>query len=303
MKRISLLMFLGLLTLGVVSLTAAPPVLNIGDAHELDTDYPSPFNVNLAEWFAAHPLPPGEKGPRMDLVYKTPRVMVLAMTIRTNFPLHYHLNSDEILVPIKGQCKEYVNGKWDMVKPGDIHYNPRGAIHGLQCEPGMEFQSFDIFTPALPPGGDRVMLDSKESKAKPGDVVGDWALIDTQFKSGRDINLDEWYASHPIPAGQAMRLDLPIGTTRNQMVIAQMPALKAHYHGSSDELIYVYKGVGEELIKGQWVKIKAGDIHFCPRGFVHAIRPVSNDFKIFAVFTPPSANGADRIFVEDAPVK
>ena len=226
MKRISMLMFLGLLTLGVVSLTAAPSVLNVGDAHELDTDYPSPFNVNFAEWFATHKLPPGEKGPRMDLIYKTPRVMVLGMTIRGNFPLHYHLSSDEILVPIKGECQEFVNGKWSMVKPGDIHYNPRGAIHGLQCAPGMEFQSFDIFTPALAPGGDRVMLDSKESKAKPGDVVGDWPLIDTQFKSGVNINLDEWYASHPIPAGQTMKIDLPIGTPRNQLVIAQMPALR-----------------------------------------------------------------------------
>ncbi len=303
MKRIAILMFMGLLTLGVVTLTAAPPVLNIGDAHELDTDYASPFNVNLAEWFAAHPLPAGEKGPRMDVVFKTPRVVVLAMTIRGDFPLHYHTLSDEILVPIKGHCQEYVNGKWEMVGPGDIHYNVRGAVHGLKCAPGMEFQSFDIFTPALPPGGDRVFIDAKESKAKPGDVVGDWALIDSQFKSGKNINLDEWYASHPIPPGQAMRLDLPIGTPRNQMVIAQKPALKAHYHGSSDEIIYVYKGEGEEMIKGQWVKLKAGMIHFCPRGFIHAIRPVSDDFKIFAVFPPPPANGADRIFVEGISAK
>jgi len=303
MKRISILMFLGLLTLGVVNLTAAPPVLNVGDAHELDTDYPSPYNVNFGEWFAAHQLPAGEKGPRMDVVFRTPRVVVLAMTIRGNFPLHYHTASDEILVPIKGKCKEYVDGKWSMVQAGDVHYNPRGAVHGLQCEEGMEFQSFDIFSPALSPTGDRVMIDSKESKAKPGDVVADWALIDSQFKSGANINLDEWYAGHPIKPGETMRLDLPMGTPRNQMVIAQKPALKAHYHGSSDEIIYVYKGVGEELIKGEWVKLKAGEIHFCPRGFVHAIRPVSDDFKIIAFFTPPQANGSDRIFVEEVVAK
>ena len=131
MKRISILMFLSLLTLGVVSLTAAPPVLNVGDAHELDTDYPSPYNVNFGEWFAAHQLPAGEKGPRMDVVFRTPRVVVLAMTIRGNFPLHYHTASDEILVPIKGKCKEYVDGKWSMVQAGDVHYNPRGVVHGL----------------------------------------------------------------------------------------------------------------------------------------------------------------------------
>ena len=31
---------------------------------------------------------------------------------------------------------------------------------------------------------------------------------------------------------------------------------------------------------------------------VHGIRPVSDDFKIFAVFTPPQVNGNDRIFVK-----
>ena len=301
MKCRSILVIFALIALAVLTLTAAPPqLLNVGDSHELDTQYPSPFNVNFSEWFVAHPLPAGQTGPRMDVVFQTPRIVVVGMTIRGNFPLHYHTSSDEILVPIKGKCKEYVDGKWQLVQPGDIHYNPRGVVHGLQCEPGMEFQSFDIFTPALPPGGDRVFVDSKESKAKPGDVVADWALIDSQFKQGANINADEFYASHPIPAGQTMRLDLPIGTPRNQMVLAQKPALKAHYHGSSDEIIYVYKGVGEELIKGEWVKLKAGEIHFCPRGFIHAIRPVSDDFKIFAFFTPPQANGSDRIFVEDA---
>ncbi|MGA2990718.1 MAG: cupin domain-containing protein [Candidatus Korobacteraceae bacterium] len=318
MKCRSILVFLGLIALSLLTLGAAPQQLNIGAAHELDTEYASPYNVNLGSWFAAHPLPArpaipsgaqafttqsASQPPRMDVVFQTPRVVVLTLSIRGSFPLHYHTNSDEILVPVKGKCKEYVDGKWQWVQPGDIHYNPRGVVHGLQCEPGMEFQSFDIFTPALPPGGDRVFVDSKESKAKPGDVVADWTLIDTQFKKGANINADEFYASHPIPPGESMRLDLPIGTPRNQMVLAQKPALKTHYHGSSDEIIYVYKGVGEELIKGEWVRMKAGDIHFCPRGFVHAIRPVSDDFKIFAFFTPPQANGSDRIFVEEAAAK
>ena len=68
-------------------------------------------------------------------------------------------------------------------------------------------------------------------------------------------------------------------------------------------MIYVYKGEGQEMIKGEWVTLKAGEIHFCPRGFIHAIRPVSKDFKIFAVFTPPSANGNDRIYVEETTAK
>ena len=297
MKRTAMFLFTGLFTLAVIA-TEVPVSNNVGDPHELDTKYESPFNVNLNEWFATHPLPAGQTTPRMDVVFQTPRVLVLSLSIKGSFPLHFHTSSDEILIPIKGKCREYVDGKWTWMQPGDVHYNPRGVIHGVQCDEGMEFQSFDIFTPAPPAGGDRVFLDSEKSHAKPGDVVGDWALVDTQFKSGAIINADDWYAGHPIAAGQTMRVDLPMGTPRGQMVLAQKPALQAHYHGSSDEIIYVYKGVGEELIKGQWVKLKAGEIHFCPRGFIHAIRPVSDDFKIFSFFTPPQANGNDRIFVK-----
>ena len=296
MKHSAVALFVGLFALAVIAMEVAPSS-NVGDPHELDTKYESPFNVNLNEWFANHPLPAGQSGPRMDVVFQTPRVLVVSLTIKGSFPLHFHTNSDEILIPIKGKCREYVDGKWTWMQPGDVHYNPRGVIHGVQCDEGMEFQSFDIFTPALPAGGDRVFLDSEKSHAKPGDVVADWTLVDTQYKSGAIINTDEWYAAHPIPAGQTSRVDLPMGTPRGQMVLAQRPVLAAHYHGSSDEIIYAYKGVGEEMIQGQWVQLKAGEIHFCPRGFIHAIRPVSDDFRIYAFFTPPQANGNDRIFV------
>ena len=64
------------------------------------------------------------------------------------------------------------------------------------------------------------------------------------------------------------------------------------------EVIYVHKGVGELYVNGEWVKVTAGTIHFNARGLIHGIRPVSNDFQIFAVFTPPQAAGNDRIFVQ-----
>ena len=82
-------------------------------------------------------------------------------------------------------------------------------------------------------------------------------------------------------------------------MIAQMPGLAAHYHGSADEIIYAYKGTGEMYVNGEWAKINAGEIHFCPRGLVHGIRPADKEFKIFAVFAPPQAGGNDRIFRED----
>ena len=286
---------LGLLTLGVLTLAAAPPVNFIGDAHELDTKYNGPFNVNLAEWFATH-RPADNQKMRFDVMFQTPRVMVATITNQGQlFGLHYHAIADELVFLIKGNCKEYVDGKWIAMHAGDVHFNPRGVIHGTQCDG--EAQELHFFTPVTG-DNDSVFLDSGKTSAKSGDVVADWSLIDTQFKKGMIITLDEWSASHPIPAGESMRVDLPVGTPRFQMTIGQKPKLDAHFHGSSDEIIYVYKGVGEMLVKGEWVKVKAGEIHFNPRGFIHGIRPVSDDFKISAVFTPPQANGNDRIFVK-----
>jgi len=145
-----------------------------------------------------------------------------------------------------------------------------------------------------------VFLNSEITIAKPGAVVGDWQLLDTQYKKGYIFNLDEWYAAHPIQAGTTMRSDPAMGTPRSQLMIAQQPNLAVHYHGSADEIIYTYKGVGEIYINGEWVKVHPGEIHFNPRGYIHGIRPVAGggEFKIFAVFTPPQANGSDRIFLD-----
>jgi len=295
MKHKLIVAVFGLLTLGALTLTAAPPINFVGDAHELDTKYDGPFNVNLAEWFAAH-RPADNQKIRFDVVFQTPRVTVATITNQGQlFGLHYHAIADELVLLVKGNCKEYVDGKWIAMHAGDFHFNPRGVIHGTQCDG--EAQELHFFTPVTG-DTDRVFLDSGKTSAKSGDVVAEWPLIDTQFKKGSLITLDEWNASHPIPTGESMRVDLPVGTPRFQMTIGQKPKLDAHFHGSSDETIYVYKGVGEMLVKGEWVKVKAGEIHFNARGFIHGIRPVSDDFKIFAIFTVPQANGNDRVFVK-----
>lgn len=297
MKRLLILVIAGLFVVSIAAPVAAGSKV-IGDARSVDTKYPAPFNVNLEKWFAEHPVESG-KMLRMEPIFQTPRVIVLAAANKGQLiDLHYHTAADEIVVAIKGQCEQYVDGKWVLMKPGDIHYNPRGVVHGTRLVGNEPFYALSIFTP--PPGGnDRVFLNSDITTAKPGAVVGNWSLLDTQHKKGVIINMDEWYAKNPIEAGKTWRSDSAMGTLRGQLMIAQMPGLGPHYHGSADEIIYAYKGTGEMFINGEWVKINAGEIHFCPRGLVHGIRPADKDFKIFAVFSPPQAGGNDRIFRED----
>jgi quercetin dioxygenase-like cupin family protein len=301
-KRILALLIVVLFMAGAIVLMAAPQggaskpegKNLVGDAPSLDTKYEKPFNTNMDEWFASHKPAAGQKV-RFDVVFQTPRVTVATITNQGQlFGLHYHKLADELVLLIKGDCKEYVDGKWIPFHAGDFHFNPRGVIHGTDCSG--EAQELHFFTPVTG-DPDRVFLDAGKTETAAGHGVGDWALIDTQYKKGMVFSLDEWYVSHPIPAGQTMRVDLPLGTPRNQMTIGQKPQLDPHHHGSSDEMIYVRRGVGEMYINGQWVKITAGELHTCPRGFIHGIRPVSDDFKIFAIFTPPQANGNDRIFV------
>jgi quercetin dioxygenase-like cupin family protein len=297
-KRILTFLFAVLFVVSIAALAFAAEDKVVGDARSVDTKYPMPFNVNLEKWFAEHPVEAG-KMIRMDPVFQTPRVIVLAATNKGGLiDLHYHTAADEIVVAVKGQCEQYIDGKWVVMKAGDIHYNPKGVVHGTRLVGTEPFYALSIFTAPPPGGNDRVFLKDI-STAKPGDVVGDWSLLDTQYKKGALFNMDDWYAKNPPEKGKTMRSDPVMGTMRGQLMIAQSPALGVHYHGSADEIIYCYKGAGEMYINGEWGKINPGEIHFCTRGQVHGIRPAGNEFKIFAVFAPPQAGGSDRIFKED----
>jgi len=303
MKRVSVLILAGLFVVGFAAPASAEDGKVVGDEHSVDTKYSAPFNVNVEKWFAEHPVESG-KMTRMETVFQTPRVLVTALAAAHEgqlLDLHYHTSADEIMLVVKGQCEEYIDGKWVSMKPGDIHYNPRGVIHGGRVVGDGPFYALFIFTPPPPGGNDRRMLNSDITTAKPGAIVGDWSLLDTQHKKGALFNLDEWYAKNPIEPGKTFRIDPVMGTLRGQLMIAQKPSLPVHYHGSADEIIYVYNGTGEMYINGEWTKLNAGDIHFCPRALIHGIRPADKDkdFKIFAVFAPPQAGGNDRIFRED----
>jgi len=297
MKRIFVLVLAGLLALSTGAM-AAPESKVIGDAHSIDTKYAGPFNVNLEKWFADHPVESG-KTLRMETIFQTPRVVVVSLAVPNKGPMldfHYHTFADELMLLIQGQCEEYIDGKWVLMNPGARHYNPRGVIHAGRSVGEKPVQAITIFTPAQP---DRVFLNTETTTAREGAVVGDWSLLDTQYKRGVNFNLEEWYASHPIQPGQTMRTDPVMGTLRSQLMIAQRPSFPVHYHGSADEIIYVYKGVAELYINGEWVKVYPGEIHLNPRGYIHGIRPAGDgELKTFAVSAPPQANGNDRIFLD-----
>ena len=57
-----------------------------------------------------------------------------------------------------------------------------------------------------------------------------------------------------------------------------------HKHEGRSEIIFVQDGCGKVLYQGQYIDIKAGDVHYCPCGDEHSLINDSNsDLSFFAV--------------------
>ena len=70
---------------------------------------------------------------------------------------HIHTETDELVYLLKGKCEVFLNGKWVMMKPGDLHVCPRGVAHTTRAVDKEGFQAIAIFT--QPTANDKVMID------------------------------------------------------------------------------------------------------------------------------------------------
>lgn len=157
----------------------------------------------------------------------------------------------------------------------------------------------------------KALQDLKEKQGHkqagtPGQVVGDPALVDTAWKAGLVVDLEEWYRAHPLEKDEkgqekptrgdnlftSPRVKLDVVTNRG-------PLIGLHYHASADEIVVIYKGEGEMYIDGKWTPVKAGQVHVNPRGVIHATRVTGKgNLYVFSLFTPPQMGGDDKIFME-----
>ena len=160
MKRVLVLIFAGLFVTSFAVLAADTNKL-VGDARSVDTKYSAPFNVNLEKWFAEHPVEAGENGQTGADISDSASTRDGGCKQGPTFDLHYHTSSDEIVVPIKGQCEQYIDGQWVLMKPGDIHYNPRGVIHSTRLVGNEPFLALSIFTAPPTSGNDRVVPEQR----------------------------------------------------------------------------------------------------------------------------------------------
>jgi len=135
-----------------------------------------------------------------------------------------------------------------------------------------------------------------------GPSVGNKALLDASSDKGIVVNLDDFYAKHPLKEGEPARGDEVFKSPRVQvsLVTNKGPLIGLHYHATADEIVYVYKGAGEMYIDGKWVPVKAGDLHVNPRGVVHATRVTGDEpMEVIGFFTQPQENGNDKVFMSN----
>jgi quercetin dioxygenase-like cupin family protein len=127
-------------------------------------------------------------------------------------------------------------------------------------------------------------------------------LIDSTPAESIVVNLDDFYASHPLKAGEPSRNDKIFESPRCvvTLVTNKGPLIGRHIHTSAEEIVFVYKGTGEMYINGKWIPVKAGDLHVCPRGMAHATRVVGEgQMEVISIFAPPQTGGNDRIMLDD----
>jgi quercetin dioxygenase-like cupin family protein len=129
-------------------------------------------------------------------------------------------------------------------------------------------------------------------------------LIDATPGESVLIHLDQWFAEHPMKEGEVGRSDGVFSSPRSAMFVGSSKDTKGigrHIHVTVDEIVFVYKGEGEMYINGNWVPVKAGDLHVCPRGVAHATRALpGKEMFTFNIFTPPQPKGAhDRMMIDE----
>lgn len=72
-----------------------------------------------------------------------------------------------------------------------------------------------------------------------------------------------------------------------------------HYHNNRESIIIVISGEATEIVEGEKIPIKAGDVMYIPAGEKHTVvNRADNDFRYLEFFTCPPV-GADFVKVNE----
>jgi quercetin dioxygenase-like cupin family protein len=102
--------------------------------------------------------------------------------------------------------------------------------------------------------------------------------------------VDQILKDNPLKAGEkAQRIKVAEDDTITVFVVRLVEGaeIKAHFHKTHDETVYVLKGTGEMLVGDKWTDIKPGTLHFNPMGKAHYTKNTGDEPLVaISIFTP-----------------
>lgn len=103
----------------------------------------------------------------------------------------------------------------------------------------------------------------------------------------------------PLPYEQNISvLQLIDGASTSATLIQVREGVKAHYHASHDEIVYVISGKGVMTVGLETRALKAGDLIYLERGILHSVvNKGAQSLVALSIMSPPF-DGEDRIYTE-----
>jgi quercetin dioxygenase-like cupin family protein len=113
-------------------------------------DTTSQIITHVDEILNENPQKAGEKSQVIKIAEDDTLTLLVVRTIEgPGLKRHVHKAHDETIFVVKGAGQIFVNDKWIDVKPGSIHFNPKGAVHTSRPAGNEPFVIVSMFTPAL----------------------------------------------------------------------------------------------------------------------------------------------------------
>jgi quercetin dioxygenase-like cupin family protein len=110
-------------------------------------DTTSQIITHIDEILNANPLKPDQKVQRIVVAQDDSITILVMRGTEGAIKPHIHKTHNETVYAYKGTVQMLVNDKWVDLKPGTLHFNPMGKVHGVKAsEP---FVAIIIFTPGL----------------------------------------------------------------------------------------------------------------------------------------------------------
>ena len=113
--------------------------------------------------------------------------------------------------------------------------------------------------------------------------------------------VDQILKDNPLKPGEKMqRIKVAEDDTITVFVVrlGEGAEIKAHFHKTHDETVYVIKGAGRMLVDDKWTDIKPGTLHFNPMGKVHYTKNTGDEPLVAVSIFTPAMREPDSHFVE-----